>query len=133
MAVTSVTSTTTTTSAATQAKKTATLNYDNFLKLFVAQLKNQDPTQPMDASEQMAQLATFSQVEQAVKTNSNLESLISQNRFTQAASLVGKTVTSSDGLTSGVVKSVNVASDGLTATLTTGKTLLMGNGVQISS
>ena len=37
----------------------ASLNYDSFLKLLVAQMKNQDPTEPMDAAQQMAQLATF--------------------------------------------------------------------------
>ncbi len=58
----------------------ATLNYESFLKLLVAQMKNQDPTQPMDATQQIAQLATFSQVEQTIKTNKNLEACCSAPR-----------------------------------------------------
>ena len=134
MAVSSVSSTSTAaTGSAAAAKKTATLNYDNFLKLFVAQLKNQDPTQPMDATQQMAQLAQFSQVEQTVKTNSNLETMMSTQRVSQAAELIGKTVTNNDGTISGVVKSTTVYSDGVSVTLENGKTLVVGDGIKISS
>ncbi len=63
-------------------RSAATLNYESFLKLLVAQMKNQDPTQPMDATQQIAQLATFSQVEQTIKTNSNLESLLASKSLT---------------------------------------------------
>jgi hypothetical protein len=44
------------------------------------QMKNQDPTEPMDATEQIAQLATFSQVEQTIQTNKNLETCSSPPR-----------------------------------------------------
>lgn len=121
----------TTSSAATSDAKEATLNYDSFLKLLVAQMKNQDPTDPVDASEQMSQLATFSSVEQAIKTNRHLESLIRETSLSQAASLIGKTVTSADGETTGVVKSIAINSDGLTATLEDGKTILIQTGISI--
>ena len=134
MAVSPVSSASTAaTGSAAAAQKTATLNYDNFLKLFVAQLKNQDPTQPMDASQQMSQLAQFSQVEQTVKTNSNLETMMSTQRVSQAAELIGKTVTNNDGTVSGVVKSTTVNSDGVSVTLENGKTLTVGSGITISS
>src|SRR5687768_8115092 len=100
-----------TTSTATNDAKEATLNYDSFLKLLVAQMKNQDPTDPIDASQQMSQLATFSSVEQAIKTNNHLESLIQETSLSQAASLIGKHITSADGETKGIVKSVDVNSD----------------------
>ena len=67
MAVTGVSSTTSTassTQASTTDAKKASLDYDSFLTLLIAQMKNQDPTDPMDSSEQISQLATFSQVEQ---------------------------------------------------------------------
>ena len=41
------------TSAAATASKKATLDYDTFLTLLVQQMKNQDPTEPMDATEQI--------------------------------------------------------------------------------
>lgn len=111
----------------------ATLNYDSFLKLLVAQMKNQDPTDPIDATTQMSQLATFSSVEQAIKTNTHLESLIQETSLSQAASMIGKTITSADGETSGVVKSVAVKSDGLTATLENGDTVVIQSGISVSA
>ena len=118
-------------SEATTAEKSATLNYESFLKLLVAQMKNQDPTEPMDSAQQMAQLATFSQVEQTIKTNTNLESLLQRTSLSEANSAIGKTVTSADGKTTGVVKEVTLYSDGIVATLDTGKTLVIGPGVKI--
>ncbi|WP_298431945.1 FlgD immunoglobulin-like domain containing protein [Geobacter sp.] len=65
------------TNAAAAAMKQATgLNKDDFLKLFVTQLKNQDPLKPQDSSEFIAQLAQLTQVEQAYNTNTNLKSLL---------------------------------------------------------
>ena len=111
--------------------KTATLNYESFLKLFVEQLKNQDPTEPMDASAQMAQLATFSQVEQTIKTNKNLESLLQRTSLSEADAVIGRTVTSEDGKTTGVVKEVKLYSDGIIAVLDNGKELVIGPGVKV--
>ena len=112
--------------------KSATLNYESFLKLLVAQMKNQDPTEPMDASQQMAQLATFSQVEQTIKTNKNLESLLQRTSLQEANSVIGRTVTSEDGKITGVVKEVTLYNDGIVATLDSGKTLVIGPGVKVS-
>jgi flagellar basal-body rod modification protein FlgD len=123
----------TTNSAASTDAKDATLNYDSFLKLLVAQMKNQDPTDPVDASEQMSQLASFSNVEQAIKTNKNLESLIKETSMSQAADLIGKHITSADGATKGIVKAVEINSDGLTAVLENGKEVLVSTGVTIAS
>lgn len=111
--------------------KSTTLNYESFLKLFVEQLKNQDPTEPMDATEQMAQLATFSQVEQTVKTNTNLESLLQRTSLQEADSVIGRTVTSEDGKISGVVKEVTLYTDGIVATLESGEQLVVGPGVKV--
>ncbi|THK38018.1 flagellar hook assembly protein FlgD [Ensifer sp. MPMI2T] len=109
----------------------ATLNYESFLKLLVAQMKNQDPTEPMDATQQIAQLATFSQVEQTIKTNKNLESLLQRTSLSEADAVIGKTVTSADGKTTGVVKEVKLYSDGIIAVLDTGKELVIGPGVKV--
>ncbi|MGG2474952.1 flagellar hook assembly protein FlgD, partial [Rhizobium sp. BR5] len=84
----------------------ASLNYDSFLKLLIAQMKNQDPTSPMDAGQQMSQLASFSQVEQTIKTNTHLKSMLQAEALTRASDLVGKTVMSADDKVTGVVKEV---------------------------
>ncbi len=111
--------------------KSATLNYESFLKLLVAQLKNQDPTEPMDPTQQMAQLATFSQVEQTIKTNTNLESLLQRTSLQEANSVIGRTITSEDGKISGVVKEVTLYTDGIVATLDSGEKLVVGPGVKV--
>ena len=131
-AASSATSTPVTTgSEATTAEKSATLNYESFLKLLVAQIKYQDPTEPMDATQQMAQLATFSQVEQTIKTNKNLESMLQRTSLQEANSVMGRTVTSDDGKTSGIVKEVTLYNDGIVATLDSGKKLVIGPGVTV--
>jgi flagellar basal-body rod modification protein FlgD len=112
--------------------QTATLNYESFLKLLVAQMKNQDPTAPMDAGQQMAQLATFSQVEQTIKTNKNLESMLQRTSLQEANSVIGRTVTSQDEKISGVVKEVTLYTDGIVATLESGEKLVIGPGVKVS-
>lgn len=113
------------------AVKGANLNYNNFLKLLIAQIKTQDPTDPMKASDQIAQLATFSQVEQSIKMNTNLEGLIQAQGIGQASALIGKTVTSADGATTGVVKEVRIASDGVVATTTAGKEIRIESGIKV--
>ena len=116
--------------AATDSNK-ATLNYESFLKLLVAQLKNQDPTEPMDATQQMAQLATFSQVEQTIKTNKNLESMLQRASLNEASAVIGKTVTSADGEVTGVVTEVQLFSDGIVATLASGEKIVIEPGVKV--
>lgn len=53
-------------------------DYQMFLKMLTTQMKNQDPLNPMDSSDYAVQLATFSGVEQQVKTNALLTALTGQ-------------------------------------------------------
>ncbi len=53
-------------------------DFDTFLKMLTTQLKNQDPLKPIDSADYAVQLATFSGVEQQVKTNDLLQALSSQ-------------------------------------------------------
>ncbi len=114
------------------AAQKATLNYDNFLKLLVAQMKNQDPTEPMKSAEYMGQLASFSQVEQSVNMNTKLDALLSSSALSQAGGVIGRTVTSADGSVSGKVESVQVVNGGAVASLAGGKQLTLGAGVTIA-
>lgn len=110
----------------------ANVDYQSFLKLLVAEMKNQDPTSPMDSSDYVAQLATFSQVEQSVQINSKLDQLLQSSVLAQADSIIGRTITSSDGKVSGVVEEVRLFSDGLIAVLEDGQQLPVLPGVVIS-
>lgn len=94
--ITNVTTGTTGSSAAEAAMKQSTgMNKDDFLKLFVTQLQNQDPLNPQDGTQFIGQLAQLTQVEQAYNTNTNLQNLLSQGNNTTsfaAVSLIGKEV-----------------------------------------
>lgn len=57
------------------AAATAASDFDSFLKLLTAQLRNQDPLAPIDSTQFVEQLASFSSVEQQIKTNTLLEAL----------------------------------------------------------
>lgn len=61
-------------------------NEQTFLKLFVTQLKNQDPLNPQDGTQFVAQLAQFSNLEQAVQMRQDLDS-INQNVETALAQI----------------------------------------------
>src|SRR5262245_7861126 len=87
-------------SGATKSQNQLAENFDTFLLLLTAQLKNQDPLSPMDSNQFTQQLVQFSQVEQQINSNKNLESLIALTKSqsaTSAVSYLGKTLTITDG------------------------------------
>src|SRR5262252_6561989 len=92
-----VTPATSAASTATQpdAMKQLSGNFSTFLTLLTTQLKNQDPTAPMDSNQFTQQLVEFSAVEQQINTNKNLQSLISLQTSAEtinALPMVGKTI-----------------------------------------
>ena len=118
--------------APTDAASKTQVDYQSFLKLLVAQMKNQDPTNPMDSTQYMAQLASFSQVEQSVQMNTKLDLMLQSSALAQADSLIGRTITSADGETTGKIKEVRLISNGIVAVLEGGKEITVGPGVTIS-
>lgn len=103
-----VTAATTTSSvAATTANDTLASNFTSFLQLLTTQLKNQNPLDPMDTNQFTQQLVQFAQVEQQLKGNTQLETLVSLQKATQATQAlgyVGQTV-ALDGQTSKLTSS----------------------------
>ena len=95
MTVAAVT-TSTTASKATDPLSSLTSSMNDFLKLLMTQLQNQDPTAPMDTTQFTSQLVQFASVEQQVNINTGVQSLIQLAQSTnvlQASGLIGKTVT----------------------------------------
>ncbi len=96
--------------SSTAAAATFGKNFDTFLKLLTAQLQNQNPLSPMDTTQFTQQLVQFSSVEQSIRQNQNLETLISLQKSSQAGnavSYIGKEV-DLNGSVVGLVDSVGV-------------------------
>ena len=138
---TNTTATTGTSATSTGADAMSQLsgNFDTFLQLLTTQLQNQDPTSPMDTNQFTQQLVEYSQVEQQINTNSNLQTLITQGTSQSGAyatSYLGKTVTVSGGkgaLTDGTATwnynlGATAASSVLTVTNASGATVYTGAG-----
>jgi flagellar basal-body rod modification protein FlgD len=114
--------------------------FDTFLKLLTAQLQHQDPLKPMESSEFTQQLVAYSQVEQQINTNKNLETMVANMQATQFASAVGYIGKTVDAVGSAVtLKETGSAEWGYelqgTATATqlsitdaSGRTVLVRNG-----
>ena len=138
MNVTSATDTTNNTSTTTGTTSTTSSNsvdYNTFLQLLIAEMKNQDPTNPMDTSQYMSQFAQLSTVEQATLTNSKLDSLLSSQALTQADGLIGRNVSFTDttgAAVTGKIASVSINSDGSVATLEDGTKIAVGPGLTLS-
>ncbi len=121
--ITSSASTSSTNSTDTISNSTE-LNKDDFLKLLITQLKNQDPMSPMDDSQFVSQMAQFSSLEQmsnvATAISDLKESMVklnSQSLLTQGAAMIGKNVvgTDSEGTEiTGTISSVKWLDDSLT-------------------
>jgi flagellar basal-body rod modification protein FlgD len=73
--------------AASQA--TLSNNFDTFLTILTAQIQNQDPLEPMDSTQFTEQLVQFSGVEQQIRVNTQLETLIAATNSSAGASLSG--------------------------------------------
>src|SRR3954469_21403343 len=118
------TTTATTATAATSSTKKAdpVLGKDDFLKLMVAQMKNQDPMNPADDKDNIAQMAQFSSLEQITNLATAVQDLSNRMSLTQTVRLVGHdvTYTKADGSsTSGAVDGLQIKADG-SATLSVG-------------
>ncbi|WP_425537760.1 flagellar hook assembly protein FlgD [Pseudaminobacter soli (ex Li et al. 2025)] len=122
---------TTNTGNSTDATSKTAVDYQSFLRLLVAEMKNQDPTKPMDSTQYVAQLASFSQVEQSVQINNKLNELLTSQTISQADALIGRTITSADGTVTGEVASVKLYSDGIVAVLKDGTQVVVGPGITV--
>ena len=68
------------------------LGKDDFLKLLITQLSNQDPTSPMENTEFIAQMAQFSSLEQMTNMNESFQRMTAMMNSNQAMNTIGKVV-----------------------------------------
>ena len=88
------------------------LGKDDFLKLLITQLSNQDPTNPMEDTQFIAQMAQFSSLEQMTNMNESFNKMAAMINSSQAASTIGRTVDIDVGDTTarGVVEATTMGS-----------------------
>lgn len=82
------------------------LGKDDFLKLLITQLKHQDPTNPMNDTEFVAQMTSFSILEQLTNMKGSLNQLVEQNKQSQWLSfhqLIGQDVTWQKAMETGAI------------------------------
>jgi flagellar basal-body rod modification protein FlgD len=79
-------------SGSSAAGATNQLGQNAFLQLLIAQLQNQDPLQPMDNTQMVAQLAQFQTLQSQTQMTNSLNALVEMDQLGQAAGLIGKTI-----------------------------------------
>jgi flagellar basal-body rod modification protein FlgD len=84
---------------ATAAGSAPLASESTFLQLLVTQIKNQDPTQPMDSTAFLGQLAQFSQLEQLIGINKGVQTLDGTATGTAAATTTGSTTPTTSSTT----------------------------------
>ena len=106
-----------TNTAATQIRNSNGFDSETFLKLLVAQLRYQDPSDPASSSELMAQTATLAQVQSLDSIADQNDQMLTLQKSLSAGALVGQSVsyTDTDGATkTGLVTAVKISSDSST-------------------
>ena len=101
-------------SAASEVSR-SNLSQNDFIKLFMTELTFQDPLEPINNREFLAQMAQFTNLEQARLTNENISNLVSINATLQSLGIIGKQVeviTDSGTKVTGTVSAVNFSPDG---------------------
>ena len=125
-----------TATATAEVNRTDQMGKDTFLKLLVAQMRYQDPSNPTSSSEFMAQTATFTQVEKLEQLATQNTALLTMQRALSAGAMVGHTVsyTGEDGTTTtGTVSAVRLGgTDGEPQAVVGGVTVPMGRLTEVS-
>lgn len=104
-----------------------TIQQEDFIRLFLSQLQFQDPLEPVDNREFLAQLAQFSSLEQSRQTSENTESMLAMDSASQALALLDRDVEVQNGGVSstGTVTAIRFTQTGpeLTVQTTLGQVL----------
>ncbi len=122
------------TTGATTQTTAPQLGQNDFLKLLVAQLQYQNPMQPVDSSQFMAQTAQFSMVEKLTDMATQTDALVAGEAAQRAAGLLGRQVTWNDAAgnpATGVVTGTKLGSDGPTLILADNSTINLSDVTRV--
>ncbi|WP_419688240.1 flagellar hook capping FlgD N-terminal domain-containing protein [Burkholderia theae] len=101
----------TATSGVSSAGSNSTLSLQDFLQVLMTQLTYQDPLNPMNNEQFMAQIAQFTSLEETQQMNTSIQTLVSNQAAQQSVGLIGHTVnfTTQSGPLSGTVQSIDLS------------------------
>jgi flagellar basal-body rod modification protein FlgD len=111
------------------------LKSEDFIKMMITQLQNQDPMEPAKNGELLAQMSQIGQLQSSTAVQESLKGMVLQNQIGSAGNLIGKTVQGLDAKNesvTGLVNSVRVESDGVYLELDSGKKLALGRVTSIA-
>ena len=111
-----------------------TLTQNDFLKLLVAQMTQQDPLNAKSDIEMIPQMVSFTQLEQSKSMQSDIASLRTEQRLLQANSLLGRTVGIQDGSATGITGQVTAVhmEEGTPKLVVNGKTYDLNSVLSIT-
>ncbi len=111
------------------------ISSEEFVKILVTELTQQDPLAPNDTKQVLEQLSSLRNIESQMDLQKSLESLVGQNQVAQASGLIGKVVEGLDGhdaKVSGQVTSIRIVDGKAVLELDTGKMLDMSRVTRIA-
>ena len=127
---------TTTKATPSASSNRSTLNANDFIKLMITQLQNQDPTAPAKSSELLSQVSQIGQLQSSTQLQTVLTGLVTQGQIGSAGNLIGKVVQGVDDQNNeihGVVDSVRVSQNQVYLELHSGKEVQFGKVTTIAN
>ncbi len=112
------------------------LKTEDFIKMMITQLQNQDPMEPAKNEALLAQMSQISQLESSTQLQTSLKTLVLQNNISSAGAMIGKMVQGKDAVgedLEGIVTSVRVEDGQLHLELDSGKKMSLSDVVSITS
>ena len=126
----------TTTGTQLPGSKSLGLKTEDFIKMMITQLQNQDPLQPTSNQDLLQQMSQIGQLQSTTDLQSSLKTLTLQNNLSSAGNLIGKMVTGQDergAPMQGLVNSVKVVDGAVSLELDNGKSLSLSNVTGITA
>src|SRR3954447_20455526 len=117
-------------------KSNFALKTEDFIKMMITQLQNQDPMEPAKNEQLLAQMSQIGQLESSTQLQTSLKSMVLQNNIGAAGNLIGKMVNGLDekgAPVKGLVNSVRVEDGNVALELDNGKSLAMANVTSIAT
>ena len=111
------------------------LKTEDFIKMMITQLQQQDPMEPAKNEQLLAQMSQIGQLQSSTQLQESLQGIVQQNQIGSAAGLIGKSIKGMDADNNevgGLVTSVRVTDDGVNLELDNGKSLSLSRVTTIA-